>query len=436
MAIVLRMTDGSTTVNLNDPSRLRALRGIEIGSEDQDIDVNEAWSLRWAVDVSMTDKASDVQDLNQLLAKASLHFDKGRINRAVWIEMRPEGAPNTQYCKVKGGRLGSIQNRFLNNEAGSEIDLAFVREGAWRSVAPDGTAGASEVSSETRYNKSDGDGDNWVDISSRDNDLLSKLVIKLTNNAAWDNLIIAMKRDTSVANLNRFQPHFNPDDQSTSHTPTSDSEAPGDDRIDLTASDTISWKIQDTDLPYYTGTYAVYCKAYSTAGSWQARYKDDLITGEYKDVGSAAASNLIHLGDFPIPAVELNPFVTIGTSNDLQVNVEFNEVSAGTVRFYGMWFIPLDVPVYHIRCLANTIIPTRRMVHDGVNEISYQIETVGGNAAYDRPLAPGGRYQQSLGGEINRLFFYAWEGSDFQHNDTFTIDVEVVDTFATIRGAA
>lgn len=437
MAITLTITDGTLSVNLANIARLCLLSGSEMSISSAG-DTQETWSVMWASGITTDQVASDVQDLTQLFLKAATHYRKAYIDRAVWLTFKPDNATNTQYAKVKAGQFGAVDWRSIEGRDTAFGYLTLTRESAWRTVAPDGTAGSSEVSSATLYNKSDADGDNWTDITSRGNDIPAKLVITTNNDAAWDNLIIGMKRRPSASDLNNFNPHFNPTDQDSALAETADATAPGNFRIDSTATSTVSWKIDDTTLPYYVGNYAIYCKAYLTgSGAWTATYSDDYQTGSAVSISSSSTDNLVYLGDFAIPAVELNDFVTLATSSDLQINVVMTEVSGtATCRFYGMWLVPLDVPLYHIRCLTNTIIPTRSMVHDGVNEISYQIETTGGAAAYDRPLAPGGRYLQSIGGEVNRLFFYAWEGTDYQHEDTLTVDVAVVDTFAGMRGAA
>ncbi len=156
-------------------------------------------------------------------------------------------------------------------------------------------------------------------------------------------------------------------------------------------------------------------------GSAQVRYTDDLQNGEYVDVPGTSTDNLVYLGDFSIPAVELNGFKTTVTSADLQLNIQYDITGTATVRFYGFFLVPLDIPPFTVTCDANTIIPTRSMVVDGVNEIAYQVETSSGNAAYDRPLSPKGRFLRYHGGTVNRLFFYAWEGTDYTHDDEYTI---------------
>ncbi len=263
MAITLQITNGTDTADLNDGTNLYLGAAFQMNVGDGP--TPEAIIAGWGNGIDADAKAVISKRFNRLIREAILHYREQRINRAVWLVWKPDDQTDTQYAKVMAGGEVEIPTHTTGGRGGGVFNPTVVREGAWRGVAPDGTAGVSVVTSSTIYNKSDSVGNNWVDIGSRTNDAPGLAEITVNNNGAWTNLIVAMKRG-STTELNNFNPHFNPDDQRTAHATTADAAAPDNLRIDLTADNTISWGIDSTDLADYWGHYAIYCKTYQASG--------------------------------------------------------------------------------------------------------------------------------------------------------------------------
>jgi len=439
MAITLQITDGTDTVDLNDGSNLYLGAAFQMNVGEGA--VTEQIISGWANGLTADQKAVISKKFNRLIRKAVLHYREQRIDRAVWLVWKPDDQTDTQYAKVMGGGEVEVVKHTIGGWGGGYFNPTIIREGAWRDTAPNGTAGSALVSGATLYNKSDGDGDNWTSIAeSRTNDVPSLLRFEIANNQIMDNMIVAVKRFPSSTEADRFNPHFNPTDQSTALSETSDSAAPGDFRIDSNVTDnttTISWLIDDANVMDYVGSYGVYIKAYQSAGagSIEARWENDsnAIEGTYVSISSTSTDNLRYLGIMQIPGNEVNPFETVTTGGDFTLTCKFNHTGAATVSFYGLFLVPVDVSPF--AWTGETSIPsTVTTIIDGVNDVTYARLTSTGNLDISRRYSPKGRYLGSYGGEYNRYYFYAWEGTDYQHNDTFTLTVRGIDRFLGLRG--
>ena len=431
MAITLQITDGTDTVDFNDGSNLALAEAFQMNVGDGS--VSELLNAGWYPDVDTDAKAVITKAYNRLIRKAILHYSERRIDRAVWLVWKPEDQTDTQYAKVQGGGEVEVVNHTIGGLRGGRFAPDIIREGEWRSAPPDGTAGTSVVSSSTIYNKSDADGNNWVDVPSRTNDATGLLAVTLDSGLVSDYLI-AMKRGTT-AFLNRFNPHFNPASQSSAHSTTADALAPDNFRIDITADNTITWLIDGDDMAAYAGNYLVYAVNYqsSGAGSIQARFTTTYTTGEYKAVGTSVTDDLLYLGAFSLPGTEVNPFVTPAAGDDLTIGVDYDVIGTATVGFFGLFLVPVDISPMKVE-LEGTLTGTNELVVNGVTETAYTVNASGEATYADTRAVVTGQYLTSLGGTVNRLFFYQWSDTNYGHNTSTVIDVTVVDRFLGLRG--
>ena len=446
MAITLQITDGTDTVDFNDGSNLALAEAFQMNVGDGS--VSELLIAGWYPDVDTDAKAVITKTFNRLIRKSINHYSEQRIDRAVWLVWKPEDQTDTQYAKVMGGGEVEVVNHTVGGLRGGRFAPSVIREGEWRSVAPDGTAGVN-ISSGTIQNKSDTDGNNWVDIANtRTNDAPGhpKFIVYAGDMGTIpDRMVIATKRGDDTTFLNKFNPHFNPTDLANNGggSQVADTSAPGDFRLELTADGTPYWTIADTDLIAYHGNYNVYVVAYFGAGSGtgRIRFETDYEAGEYKELSSSAVQNLIYLGNFNIPGTQFNPFVTINTSSDLQLKLGYDELTGtGTVYIKGMFLIPQDVPVYEVQ-FSNA--STDGIVVDTLNKLSYVVDSsanqkIATSAATQTTVK--GRYPVAHGGDTNRYFFYFWGNpssgylTNYTHNNNCIVTLTTVDRFLGLRG--
>ena len=439
MAVTLQITDGTDTVDFNDGTNLYLGAAFQMNVGDGP--TTETLISGWGATIGTDAKAVISKKYNRLIRKAIRHYDDRRIDEAVWLVWQPDSQTDQQFAKVMGGGEVEVVSNTIGDRGGGVFAPDVIREGAWRDTAPDGTDGTAIHSAVGVFNKSDADGDNWLDIAStRTNDAPSLLEIETDAGGDFSELILAMKRGTT-AELNNFNPHFNPTDQSTAHATTADTSAPGDFRIELTADNTISWDIADTAIQDYVGSYNVYVWAYqftSNGDVIQARYTDDLQTGEYHTIGTTTQNALLFLGNFQIPATPVNPFATMALAADYTLGVQFDITGTETVYVRGMFLIPTDIPPMVATLSANSAF--NRVMIDGVNEQSFVMDDSGG-AILDVQVVVKGRYQRTQGGTVNRLFFYNWDASgstapfgDYSFNPQLTVTIKIVDRFLGLRG--
>ena len=447
MAITLQITDGTDTVDFNDGSNLYLAEAFQMNIGDGA--VSELVISGWLPAIDTDAKAVITKKFNRLIRKAIQHYSERRIDRAVWLVWKPDDQTDTQYCKVMGGGEIEVVNHTIGGLRGGRFAPSIIREGAWRSVAPDGTAGTAIHTAQTIYNKSDADGDNWLDIAStRTNDAPALLTFTsdITSGTLPDKIVIATKTGDDTTFLNKFNPHFNAVDLTNNGggSQVADTSAAGNFRLELTATGTPYWTIADTDLVAYSGNYNVYCAAWlnsGVTGAGRFRFQTEYITGEWKDVSGSSVTNLIYLGNFNIPGVDYNPFVTMATSSDLQIKLDYEEVTAGADTYlWGMFLVPTDIPPFEGDF---DIISTDEIVVDGVNQLVY-VTDASGNQKIATGAAGGnvarGRYPRAIGGQVNRYFFYYWGDPSsgyltiYDPNLTIAIDLVTVDRFLGLRG--
>jgi len=434
MAITLQITDGTDTVDFNDGSNLHLGAAFQMNVGEGA--VTEQIIAGWANSLDADAKAVISKKFNRLIRKAILHYREQRIDRAVWLVWKPDDQTDTQYAKVMGGGEVEVVKHTIGGWGGGYFNPTIIREGAWRSVAPDGTAGAA-LSTQTANNRVTASParENWADIpSSRTNDAPALLSINLTpGGTGYTNVLIGMKRGTE-SDLDNFNPHFNPDDQTSAIAETTPStNAPNDVEINISASSSVTWDIADTDLPYYVGSYNVYAVTYqdSGAGSYRARFIVGSQTGQWKDVGTTAATNLLYLGSFNIPGVPVNPFLDFNTSSDLEIELEYEETGTATCVLYGLFLVPTDIPPFELEFASGTNANDEILI-DGVNELTLHLDINGD--VYTTEVTNKGRFPVSYGGTTNRLFFYSSGTSGYIHTMSLGVDITVVDRFLGLRG--
>jgi len=299
------------------------------------------------------------------------------------------------------------------------------------------------ISTGSIYNKSDADGDNWVDIpNTRTNDAAGDIRFQVTCGSAWDSVIIAQKLFNNSTAANLFNPHFNPTDHDDGLSiTTADTAAPADIRFSITTTIgnqvTPYWTIAAADLPAYHGSYDVYIKAY--AGSSEtvtAQFYNSAVGNgaTKKTLSNSSTDNLVYLGNHSLPGLEYSPFESVNASINIGIYLDY--VTGATVECFGLWLVPTDIAPAFVSTEFSVTASANAIIVDGVTETVYEIDTSSGDMEFNARPHMAGRYLKSTGGQVNRFYFYIWEGTDFQHNDSITGDTFfwVFDRFLGLRG--
>jgi hypothetical protein len=443
MAITLQITDGTDTVDLNDGSNLYLGAAFQMNVGEGA--VTEQIISGWANGLTADQKAVISKKFNRLIRKAVLHYREQRIDRAVWLVWKPDDQTDTQYAKVMGGGEVEVVKHTIGGWGGGYFNPTIIREGAWRDTAPTGGNGTS-LDSGTVYNKTDADGNNYLEISSaRTNDAPNLLTFKIQSGDMGtipDIVTIAMKRNTSAL-LDNYVPHFNPTDLANNGgaTQEADTNAAGDVRLTITATGTPYWTIADTDLEGYFGNHAVYACTWINSGGGAATvaFATNNITGKAKSLSSSSLQNLIYLGNFNLPGTEFNPFLTLNTSEDLQLQLVYTVTSGTpTIYLYGLILVPLDIPPIAVNTAGN-MASTNDLWIDGVHELSYVTDS-SGDLRVSLPVTVAGRYPYSAGGEYNRFYFYFWSSENsgyftaYTPNNNCSVNIYAVERFLGLRG--
>ena len=170
MAITFQITDGTETVDFNDGTNLSLGSAFQMNVGEGAL--TEAIIAGWKSGVDGDAKSVISKRFNRLIRKAIAHYNDRRIDKAVWLVWKPDDQTDTQYAKVMGGGEVQIPTHTIGGQGGGVFDPTVIREGEWRSVAPDGTAGAA-ISTQTANNRVTASPvrENWADVAnSRTND--------------------------------------------------------------------------------------------------------------------------------------------------------------------------------------------------------------------------------------------------------------------------
>lgn len=442
MAITLQITDGTDTVDLNDGSNLYLGAAFQMNIGEGA--VTEQIIAGWANSLTADAKALISKKFNRLVRKATLHYSEQRIDRAVWLVWKPDDQTDTQYAKVMGGGEVEVVKHTIGGYGGGYFNPTIIREGAWRDTAPTGSIGTS-LTNGTVYNKNDGDGDNFLSFPARTNDAPNLVSFKVqTGDMATipDIVTIAVRRNTLTL-LNQFVPSFNAADLANNGggSTAADTAAAGDTRLVLTATGTPYWTIADTLMQAYRGEYAIYACTWINSGGGAATvaFKTPNVTGEAKSLSSSSLQNLVYLGNFSLPGTDMNPFLTLNTSEDLQIQLAYTVTSGSpSIYLYNLLLVPLDVPPISVNTNGG-VASTNDVYIDGVHEQSYVTDS-SGNLKISVPVTVTGRYPKSIGGVHNRFYFYFWSSeiggyfTAYTANNNCSVNIYAVERYMGLRG--
>jgi len=443
MAITLQITDGTDTVDLNDGSNLYLGAAFQMNVGEGA--VTEQIISGWSNSLTADQKAVISKRFNRLVRRAVLHYRENRVDRAVWLVWKPDDQTDNQYAKVMGGGEVEIVKHTVGGFGGGYFNPTIIREGEWRDTAPTGSIGTS-LTTGTVYNKNDGDGDNFLSITSgRTNDALSTISFKVQTGDMGtipDIVTIACRRNT-LALLNQFVPSFNATDLANNGGGTiqADTTAAGDERLVITATGTPYWTIADTLMEAYIGEYAVYACTWINSGGGAATvaFETPNITGAAKSLSSSSVQNLVYLGNFSLPGTDMNPFLTLNTSEDLQIKLAYTVTSGSpSIYLYNLLLVPLDIPPIAVNTNGG-VTSTDDVYIDGVHQMSYVTDS-SGDLRISVPVTVTGRYPTTVGGEYNRFYFYFWSSENsgyfttYTANNNCTVNIYAVERFLGLRG--
>jgi len=436
MAIVRKITDGTTTVDFNDGSTLHLARPFDLGVGSEGGDVTTVIRCLWDSSVSQDNRAATRQSIQLLLNKGR---DRRKFRRAedwVWLEVRSENENLTRYAVVKGGLVASP----TSNEEDDKQDflrVSITREAEWRDATPDG-AGQAAVSAVTIYNKSDADGDNWVTVSDSgrgDAPSITKIINEVSNNGI-DTLIVGAKYG-STTHLDGFNPWFNPTDLANNGggTQTADPLAPADFTLVTMTSGEPYWQISAANLDHYHGNYRAYVYAKGAGlGSATIGIEHGSQTAPLTTVDIPTTHLLHDLGPVTLPDFPI-VFSNLPTTGNYQVRLDIDVTGVYTVTIYGLILVPLEESFFVTSPEGITGSNTQWTI-DGFTQNTY-LANSSGDQLLGFPLVPSGRHPQiRMANDDNiRFYFFADNGSTTPYfNDTMQITVRVKDGHLTSIG--
>lgn len=440
MAIVRKLTDGTTTVDLNDGTTFKLVRPFDLNVGPEGDDVTTVIRCVWVSTVSTDSRAVKRRTIQQLLNKARKRRTLARPEDWVWLEVQSEDEANARYAIVKGGIVASA----TSNEQDDKQDflrISLTRESEWLNAAPTGS-GTASVNGTTIYNKSDTiatSGDNWVTIADLDGDApaIMQIITEVTNNGV-KTLKIGGKYGTTT-HLNGFNPWFNVADLALlgGGSQVADAAAPDDERLEISSDGVPQWNISASDLDHYEGRYRVfaYMKQFSGGGSATASVYHGAQTAGLETVDVSSASLMHDLGTITVPDF---PLVASSkpTAGNYPFKLDIDITGTATIYVYALALIPLDLS-YFIESPNGLTGSNTQWTVDGYTKRTY-LANNSGDQLQGFPLVASGRFPKMRAaddGNLRLYFFGDQETTTPTFNDTMDITVRTKSSYLTTRGA-
>ena len=426
-----------TSIDMMDATKAHILRGSSVAvGDDPDGFIIETLTLGFAGSYSDDSRATWMRDFKQMMAAAKSHYDLFLVDKAVWIEFKPESATNTQYAKIRNGGVQRLGTNIIGGHEGAKFTVWIEREVAWRNKAPDGTAGDTIHSSVTSRNKSDGDGDNWLDWTGQNNDMPGFTLMNISAENTWDEIIIA-KKVGSTTDLDKFHPWFNGADEDGGETSSAQTAAPGDTKLEIATTNTLEWNFTNANIEYFTGNYLLYTYMWRFSGAGTATVKY-IIEYDGSDVFTSDAITLptseqrTYLGRLSLPGTGFSPFLSPSGTNKFKLEVTVS--GTATFYYYTSWIIPVDFPPYSAH--TDSVVATNRAITiDGINDLTYM--TLNTNVATffgEHIPTPNPPYPTTAEDENTRFYHWIASGETVNFNDAVTIWGTHVKRFAAVEG--
>lgn len=436
MAVIRKITDGTTTIDLNDLTNFKLVEPLDLGVGDTGEDVTFVITALWK-DITQDARAALRRSLQQLLNKAKVRDQYRLTEDWVWLEVRAENETNTRYAVIKSGLADSAKSTEQGDQFQDLFRVAITREAEWRPSAPT-SAGTASVNGVTVYNKSDADGDNWVTVADSGGDAPTqlKIITQVTNNG-----VVSLKiggKYGSTAMLNGFNPWLNATDLANNGggSKAADTAAPADERLEMSADGTPYWNINASDLDHYRGNYRVI--AYATRNSGTGTATIGIYHGSQsaalKTVAVSTTSLMHDLGTISVPDFPLVDSIK-PTTGSYRFSLPFDLTGTATFYIYAVALIPLDVSYFMTSPNGLTGTNTQWVV-DGYTHYTY-LANSSGNQILGFPLIPSGRYpeaRQADEGNLRLYFFGDQELTTPTFNDTMDITVRTKAGYLTTMG--
>ena len=446
MAGTLQITDGTTTINLlNTSAGLYIEDGgwkPAVAQEDENgdyLDMIEVITCTWT-ETNDDDRAETLKDIKRLDRKAREHWRKRLVDGWVWLVANTHSETDTRYAIIKSIDIKELDPRHWAANGPVKVTLV-IKHILWWGIAPNGTP-TTVVNAETIYNKSDGDGDNWVTVAAADvagdAPAIAIITVDPDTNGHFSHLTIARKRG-STADLNVFNPWLNADDE-LDRTHQADSLGPDDVRAIFTADSVGRWAIAAADIPEYQGEYLIYLVSLSSASGGEkakvhaAGYNATTSPNELKSIAgiyqiSSGGTWQIwtNLGNVQIPYKQFVPNMTYADNFEISLYVDYD---SATVYAYAIALIPIDDAVFDVRSAKNNSLAgvTNNLVIDGRYETIYTVNGSGNLTTYASP-GPFGRFITLEPNQNNRLYF-------FRHGNFDSLTSERVDPVTLLNYSA
>lgn len=457
MAYTISVTDGTTTVNLIDSATVHLAAGgwkqqvtrLKPNAQEYE-DVVETMELDM-LQVDDDDRATKIQNLMNLGFKAEDYWRRRRVVRPVWLQVATPTEAQSRYALVKKIEITELDSKHYGPNAPVKLVLKITREGAWKSVAPNGSLSSWVAATAVQNNVYDDDV-NWVDIQKTDveGDALGLAKIQIVASASQERVIVALRSAKSSSsadetNLQDFNPHFNAAAIYNSLTDVvADAGAPGGSKWERVnpgsgVKTVKTWELPN-DLSDYAGEYLVYAVCKVTADD-----RFGLIVGHGADSTGVATTNvqeevllettgnyqMVYLGRMTLPASEEIPGVSGDFSSYyLTLFSTSKNASAGTFSLRNIFLVPVDEGVMDINLNDD------RLAIDGIVERVYHYTASLYHSDY--VPVPRGRHFKFKPGVAHRLYFYfTREDGDggVTPTDELTVTVTGLDRFMALRGS-
>lgn len=456
MAYTLEITDGTTTVNLIDSAGLFLASGgwkPQVTRLKPNVleyeDMVETLECDW-MQTNDNDRATKIQNLMNLGYKAEEYWRKRLVVRPVWMKVSTPSETGARYALIKNIQVTELDSKHFGPNSPVKLVLKITREGAWRSVAPNGSLTSWVAATSVQNNVYDDDV-NWLDIQNTDaeGDALGLAKIQIVAANSQERVIVALRSSRSASsadenNLYQFNPHFNAAAIYNSMTDVvADAGAPGGSKWERVNPGVLkvvkTWELPD-DLSDYAGEHLVYAVCKVTTDD-----KFGLIIGHGADSTGVASTNvqdevlletttnyqMVYLGRMTLPASEEIPGVNGDFSSYyLHLFSTSKNASTGTFSLRNIFLVPVDEGVMDIDLRDD------RVAIDSVIERTYHYTSLGYHSDY--VPVPRGRYFKFKPNVFHRLYFYytrADGDGGVTPSDQLTVTVTGLDRFTALRGS-
>lgn len=446
MAGVLKITDGTTTINLLDNTGLHLARGgwrPAVAQEDENgayLPMIEVVSCVWT-ETDDDSRAETIKTIKRLDRKAREHWRKRKINEYVWLEASTHSETNTRYGAIRSIDIKELDSEHWGPDGIVDLKLVITHE-LWWHIAPNGAA-ATVVDGVTIENKADSSNDNYVEISAANakGDAPALAIIELDN--VTDRHYITLRREDDLGDFITYLNWADHEKGGSGFTTNADASLPGGEygRLGGTTDANYAQFVFPANLAAFLGQYLVYalCRT-NTATETALRYGFALLNtsapqqygeGVVKWDGATTSWFAHYLGKISL----LQDGTPQGASApaDATISVQFDKSVSCNADLAGVALVQVNQGIF----FAGQPSQGDKKIIDGRAERVYSQETTGEIARQSVPYQ--GQFIQIEPGETQRLYFFGaafdvpvfpgWDATD-----TYTVTVKLIYRYTSLRG--